>query len=230
MLRTRMAGNTSSLRPVPAVEKTARILRALAEGGRPQGISELARALNVSKGTLRDILLTLDAHGFVIRDPDTRFRLGPQLRTLADASSPDMRAIAQPHLVSLMETFGETAVLGVVHDGKLEIAARAEPSTGLHMSAPLGRRLPLDAGAHGKVLLHGEAIGYDDQELFRGVRAVAAPITDARGRRVAAVMVVGFKERIDLRTLRRIGERCASAGAAMSRRIGSLTGDTAVSA
>jgi DNA-binding IclR family transcriptional regulator len=125
-----------------------------------------------------------------------------------------------------MESFGETAVLGLVHDGKLEIAGRAEPTTGLHMSAPLGRRLPLDAGAHGKVLLHGEAIGYDDQELFRGVRAVAAPVTDARGRRVGAVMVVGFKERIDLRTLRRIGDRCASAAATMSRRIGAPARDT----
>ena len=168
---------------MPAVDKTARVLRALADGGRPQGISELARTLGVSKGTLRDILLTLDAHGFVVRDPDTRFRLGPELRALADASSPDLRALAQPHLLSLMETFGETAVLGVIHDGKLEIAAHAEPTTGLHMSAPLGRRLPLDAGAHGKVLLHGEAIGYDDQELFRGVRAVAAAVTNARGRR-----------------------------------------------
>ncbi len=215
-----MVGSTGSVRPVPAVEKTARVLRALAEGGRPQGISELARALNVSKGTLRDILLTLDAHGFVVRDPDTRFRLGPELRTLADASTPDLRALAQPYLVSLMETFGETAILGIPRDGQLEIAARAEPNAGLHMSAPLGRRIRLDAGAHGKVLLHGEPVGYDDQELFRGVRAVAAPVTDARGRRVAAVMMVGFKERVDLRTLRRIGERCASAAEELSRRIG----------
>src|SRR5437660_12320048 len=220
MLRTRMADSTGSLRPVPAVEKTARVLSALAEGGRPQGISELARALKVSKGTLRDILLTLDAHGFVIRDPDTRFRLGPQLRALADASSPDLRALAQPYLVSLMETFGETAILGLVIDGKLEIAARAEPATDLHMTAPLGRRLPLARGAPAKVIVGHEDIGYDDQELFRGVRAVAAPITDARGRRVAALMVVGFKERVDLRMLRRIGERCALAARELSQRIG----------
>src|SRR6266581_7505355 len=152
MLRTRMVDSTGSLRPVPAVEKTARVLRALAEGGRPQGISELARALRVSKGTLRDVLLTLDAYGLVVRDPDTRFRLGPELRALADASTPDLRALAQPYLVSLMESFGETAILGMVVDGMLEIAARAEPSTDLHMTAPLGRRLPLDKGAHGKVL------------------------------------------------------------------------------
>lgn len=97
-----MAGNTGSLRPVPAIDKAARVLRALAEGGRPMGISELARALRISKGTLRDVLLTLDAYGFVVRDPDTRFRLGPELRALADASTPDLRELAVPYLVSLM--------------------------------------------------------------------------------------------------------------------------------
>lgn len=220
MTRTRMAESTEGLHPVPAIDKAARVLRALAEGGRPQGISELARALNVSKGTLRDVLLTLDYYGFVVRDPDTRFRLGPELRALADASTPDLRTLAQPYLVSLMETFRETAILALVHDGKLEIAARAEPDTDLHMTAPLGRRLPLDKGAHGKVLGKGDAIGYDDEELFPGVRAAAAPIVDARGRKVAFVMVVGFKQRIDVRTLRRIGERCASAATALSHRIG----------
>ena len=215
-----MAESTGTLRPVPAIDKAARVLRALAEGGRPQGISELARSLNVSKGTLRDVLLTLDAYGFVVRDPDTRFRLGPELRALADASTPDLRTIAQPHLVSLMGTFGETAILGTVHDGRLEIAARAEPDTALHMTAPLGRRLPLNEGAHGQVITKGVPVGYDDEELFAGVRAAAAPIVDARGRTIAFVMVVGFKQRVDLRMLRRIGERCASAAAEISRRIG----------
>lgn len=225
-----MVGSTGSLRPVPAIDKAARVLRALAEGGRPMGISELARALNVSKGTLRDVLLTLDAYGFVVRDPDTRFRLGPELRALADASTPDLRALAEPYLVSLMESSGETAILGVIHDGKLEIAARAEPSTDLHMTAPLGRRLPLDEGAHAKVLQNGDAVGYDDEELFAGVRAAAAPIVDARGRTAAFVMVVGFKQRVDLRTLRRIGERCQTAADEISRRIGGKREDEAVSA
>src|SRR5262245_5950074 len=160
-----MTDSTAGQRPVPAIDKAARVLRALADGGRPQGISELARALRVSKGTLRDVLLTLDSYGLVVRDRDTRFRLGPELRRLADASTPDLPALAHPYLVSLMSTFGETAILGIVHDGKLEIAARAEPEVDLHMTAPLGRRLPLDAGAHGKVLA-GEPIGLDDEELF----------------------------------------------------------------
>ena len=223
-----MAESTGSVRPVPAIDKAARVLRALADGGRPQGISELARALGVSKGTLRDVLLTLDAHGFVVRDPDSRFRLGPELRSLADASTPDLRTLAEPHLTSLMESFGETAILGVVQEDALEIGATREPDTDLHMTAPLGRRLPLDRGAHAKVLGAGENVGYDDEELFPGVRAAAAPVIDARGRTIAFVMVVGFKQRIDLRTLRRIGERCAAAAQAISRRLGAPVAAEAV--
>ena len=37
---------------------------------------------------------------------------------------------------------------------------------------------------------------------------------------IGVLMVVGFKERVDLRTLRKIGERCASAAAELSRRLG----------
>ena len=40
-------------------------------------------------------------------------------------------------------------------------------------------------------------------------------------------MVVGFKQRIDLRTLRRIGERCESAANALSRRIGAKVAESA---
>src|SRR5438093_10069698 len=105
-------------------------------------------------------MLTFACHRLVMRDPDTRFRLGPELRALADASAPDLRSLAQPYLVSLMESFGETAILGLVIDGKLEIAARAEPATDLHMTAPLGRRLPLDRGAHAKVLAGRAEVGY----------------------------------------------------------------------
>ncbi len=219
-----MAESTSAARPVPAVDKAARALRALADGGRPQGISELARTLGISKGTLRDVLLTLDAHGLVTRDADTRFRLGPELRTLAHASTPDLRGLAQPYLTSLMEAFGETAILGVIQDGGVVIAARAEPQTDLHMTAPLGRRLELGVGAHGKAH-KGAGIGYDDEELFPGVRAAAAAISDARGRTVAFVMVVGFKSRLDLRTLRKIGVRCAATAAAIGQRIGGGTED-----
>ncbi len=118
-----------------------------------------------------------------------------------------------------MQEFGETALLGVVTAGRFEIVAREEPATDLHMSASLGRRIPLDTGAHAKVLTGGADIGYDDEEYLPGVCAAAAAITDGAGHRIAAIVVVGFKQRIDSRTLRRIGERCAQAASELSARL-----------
>jgi DNA-binding IclR family transcriptional regulator len=199
----------STYRVVPAVDKAARLLAQLQRGD-SLGISELARRIDASKGTVRDILLTLASHGLVRRTAEGRFRR---------ADVPELAELARPVLASLMQTFGETAILGVVADGHLEIAARAEPPTDLHVSAPLGRRLRLDVGAHGKVIAGRAPIGYDDEELFPGVRAAAAPITGPGGKAVAVLLVVGFKDRLDLRTLRRIGERCAQEARALSRRL-----------
>ncbi len=201
---------SSTYRVVPAVDKAARLLAEL-DGGETLGISELARRIGASKGTVRDILLTLASHGLVRREPDTRFRRDV---------GPDVRALAEPYLRELMSAYGETAILGLVADESLEIAARAEPATDLHMTAPLGRRIPLDAGAHGKVLFGEQPIGYDDEELYRGVRAVAAPVVGRGGRAIGALMVVGFKERLDLRTLKRVGEGVARAARSLSERLG----------
>jgi DNA-binding IclR family transcriptional regulator len=201
----------STYRVVPAVDKAARLLAELSEE-EGLGISELARRITASKGTVRDILLTLVSHDLITRDPDGRFRRGGQRF--------DLTRLARPHLEALLDAFGETALLGIVTDGGVEIAARAEPSTDLHMSAPLGRRLPANVGAHAKVLSGGLDIGFDDEEYLAGVRAVAAPIIDGRGRRVAALLVIGFKERLDMRTLKRIGDACAREAAALSAQLG----------
>ena len=199
-----MASNT--FRIVPAVDKAARLLAELSEPG-PLGVSELARRIGASKGTVRDILMTLTMHGLVERDADARFHI----------PSRDLVSRAAPRLAALMNETGQTSILGLVRDGRLEIAARSEPSSDLHVTAPLGRRLPLDRGAHAKVLSGEAAIGYDDEEYLPGVRAAAAPILDARRKPTAVLLVVGLKERLDLRTLRRIGERCAQVAAELSQ-------------
>ena len=51
---------------VPAVDKAARLLAELRED-ESLGISELARRITASKGTVRDILLTLASHDLITR-------------------------------------------------------------------------------------------------------------------------------------------------------------------
>lgn len=202
----------STYRHVPAVDKAARLLAAL-RSGEPVGISELARRIGASKGTVRDILLTLQAHGMVRRDPLGRF-------VAADGAPPDLKALARPALEALAREANETVLLGVVDGDAIVIADLAEPATDLHMSSRVGRRVPIGVGAHRRVLVEGQTVGLDDEEYLEGVRAAAAPVVDAQGRKVAVLLVVGFKSRISLARLRRLGKLVAHEAAAVSAQLG----------
>src|SRR5258708_4704164 len=164
----------STYRVVPAVDKAARLLAELRDD-EGLGISELARRIKASKGTVRDILLTLASHDLITRGADGRFRRGGQRF--------DLTHLARPHLDALLDAFGETAFLRIVTDGAVDIAPPADPGTDLHMSAPIGRRLPPHVRPHPNVLSGGADIRLADEEDLAGVRAVAAPIVDTHGRR-----------------------------------------------
>lgn len=198
----------STYRHVPAVDKAARLLSAL-RSGEALGISELARRIGASKGTVRDILLTLRAHELVRRDAFGRFHL----------DRPDLKTLARPALEALARETSETALLGLVDGDAIVIADIAEPPTDLHMSSRVGRRVPIGVGAHGKVLVGGEPLGLDDEEYLTGVRAAAAPIVDSLGEHVAVLLVVGFKSRLSLSELRRVGKLVARESAAVSMQL-----------
>jgi DNA-binding IclR family transcriptional regulator len=203
---------SASYRHVPAVDKAARLLAAL-DDGEASGISDLARRIGASKGTVRDILLTLAAHELVTRDGDGRFRLRER------AATP--RRAAREALLALAREAGETAFLGVVERDEIVIADVVEPPGDPHMSARVGWRVPAHVGAHGKAL-RGEIPGLDDEEYLEGVRAAAAPIVDGSGRPLAVLIVVGFKSRLSLARLRQLGRsvatRAAEASAALAGR------------
>src|SRR5439155_525350 len=94
-----------------------------------------------------------------------------------------------------------------------------ESASDPHMSGRIGWRLPLGVGAHGKVLENGEELGLDDEEYLEGVRAAAAPIVDADGRKVAVLIVVGFKSRLPLGRLRQVARLVAARAAEVSAKL-----------
>jgi DNA-binding IclR family transcriptional regulator len=144
-------------RLVPAVDRAARVLAFLEAEGRPLGISQLARRLNASKGSVRDVLETLRSHGLLERDDaNKQYRLGPRLVRLGHAAQDglDLARVAGPFLTRLTEETGETALLLTRQGDRALILAKAEAGeTAMRVSAPVGRRIPLIAGAVGKVFL-----------------------------------------------------------------------------
>ena len=69
------------------------------------------------------------------------------------------------------------------------------------------------------MLENGEELGLDDEEYLEGVRAAAAPIVDADGRKVAVLIVVGFKSRLPLGRLRQVARLVAARAAEVSAKL-----------
>src|SRR5690348_2483731 len=151
---------------VPAVDRAARLLEVIESAGRAMTISELARELGINKGTMRDLLETLRAHGLLERDEARKeYRLGPRLARLGMAAvgQLDLATIARPFLVDLAERVSGTVLLVVSHGDRATIVDKVDGArVAVEVSATVGRRIRLAAGACGKVFL---AYGYEPDTI-----------------------------------------------------------------
>ena len=155
-------------RLVPSVDRAARLLEVLESGGHPMTISELARELGINKGTMRDLLETLRAHELLERDAERKtYRLGPRLARLGMAAlgQLDLASVARPYLIGLADQIGGTVLLVAPHGDRATIVDKVDGGrVAVDVSATVGRRIRLAAGACGKVFL---AFSPDEAERLR---------------------------------------------------------------
>ena len=196
MSRTRQP----STRRIGAAERAIAVLDTLAEAGE-LGTNEIARRTGMTPSTVSRQLGTLAASGMVERVQSSgRYRLGLRIVHLANAllARLDVREVARPHLVALVEATGETATLSVPGD---EDAITVDFVPGSHHVQPvskLGRPSVGHATSAGKVML-----AFSGREPREGPLRAYTPrtITDpqALAREVAQVRERGWA--------RAVGER-----------------------
>lgn len=148
----------------PLVYKVFAILQEIAESNSELGVSDLSRRLNISKSTVYGIAQALTDLGVVLQEPGTKkFRLGPALIKLGSRALAgiDIRSVARPIMEGLSDRFSETIFLGTFDDKGITIIEKSESPAELKISAPVGTRIPVFAGAAGKVFLSG----LDDQSI-----------------------------------------------------------------
>src|SRR5438105_12825882 len=176
------ANDSASMRSVPAVDRAARALAVLESEARPMTISELARALSINKGTMRDLLETLRLHALLERDEATKtYRLGPRLARLGMAAlgQLDLASVGHPVLATLAEQVSGAVLLLVPHGARATIVDKVDRGrVAVEVSATIGSRIRLAAGAYGKVFLAYSALRDVDRYVSELSQPTARTIAD----------------------------------------------------
>ena len=218
-----------SISGVGVLDKAVGVLRALRSQG-PLGLAELQAATGLPRATAHRLVVALEDHGLVRRDPTGRFCLGFELIAMGRAASDSfpLAEIAGPALSELLETTAESVQLFVREGDERRCVVSLQSPHGLRWIVPVGARLPLGVGSAGRVLATRRVTPNAAQtwvesieEREPGVASVSAAVVDSAGSVIAAVSVSGPIERLSRQPGERFGPAVVRAAAAMSRAVAS---------
>ncbi|WP_246666174.1 IclR family transcriptional regulator [Aquamicrobium sp. LC103] len=215
------------MRPLSTVIKTLAVLDVLSSSPRGMRLPEIASAMNLSRPTAYQRLLTLIEAGWVEQDEDMRYRLSMHACRLAASAleHADLGTRTQPVLEELVRKVGETASLAVLDRGLPCIVSRVDTESLLRAEQKIGTTLSLEGSASGRVLaafadeatlarLKASGEPFASEEVLAAVRidgyaissgytrsgviAIAAPIFDIRHRCLATLSLVMPETRFKL--------------------------------
>lgn len=134
----------------PAVERAARLLRAIAAAKSAPRLSDLVRETGLGKSTVHAVIHALHDVGFVETVPTGGWRLGSELTALAaQGSVPSVLALATVEVERLARETGETSMFGRVSGNDVVVDVARVPDRALNLSVHPGVSIPLHAGALG---------------------------------------------------------------------------------
>jgi len=162
---------------VQSVERALALMQAIADAS-PQGdtVAELALACGINRATAWRLLVTLEDHGMVDRDPATnRYQIGYTVARLAAASGTGGLVRRTHHVLEqVCVQTGEVASLAVGRRSGVVYVDEVAPLAVLTVSW-LGRPVPLHATSTGKAWL----AWLPKQEAREAVGPVLEGFTDA---------------------------------------------------
>jgi DNA-binding IclR family transcriptional regulator len=192
---------------VQSIARAAAILRLLAGGSGRLGLLEIARALDLPKGTAHGIVRTLQDVGFVEQDKTSgKYQLGAALLHLGtsylDVNELRSRSInwADP----LAARSGEAVRIGTLLDSKVLVVHHVFRPDDTLQTLDVGALLPPHATALGKVLLAYDARGGAYRDLEPYTRRTLAT-SRALARALTAIREAGWGSDIEEMTVGEAG-------------------------
>lgn len=143
--------------PAPMVERAFQLLDLLIVSDEGMTLSDLARTLNMSKGSMHRLLKTLESIGVIELRGERLYVPGPRIYKLAAiVRGSGLRRLALPAMQRLATHIGETVFLGRIEQDSAHVIESVEAGGEHlfpHISVPRGTRIPLLAGTSGRLVL-----------------------------------------------------------------------------
>ena len=201
----RGAPNTADAAPsggVVAVDRALMLLKAFQAEDRALSLADLAARTQQHKSTVLRLLASLQQYGFIQRDAQGRYRLGPEVVRLAGmyTGSFSLESAVMPVLRALVDETRESAALHIRQGEQRLCLYRVDSPQAVRDHVRVGELLPLDEGVCGRVLMaFGGAEGAKFDQVRRdmvlglkghradGVAGVSSPVFDASAKLVGAL-------------------------------------------
>jgi DNA-binding IclR family transcriptional regulator len=175
----------------PSVTRTVAVLNFFADHpGQAFTLTDLVRALRLSRATCHSILAALTEADYLYRNPDKSYMLGPALARLAAAAQSDVRPlqVAIPEMRQLADALDVICSAIFLENGEAVVRERASSLSHIGWAAQLGRRFPLQP-PFGSIFMAWNAADEIEHWLMR-----AEPVTDL-GTRADALASLEFPRR-----------------------------------
>jgi len=204
---------------VRSVLRAFDLLALFTERRRTWAVKDLTAASGLAKTTVLRLVATCEQRGLLWTRPDGRVTVGPGMLRWAQLANtawqlPEpvrqvLRDVAREH--------GETVSLYVRSTEVLVCVAQEEGSRAIRHVGHAGDELPLGCGAAGRGLAGAEGTAGSHGEPEPGASSVAAPVSDADGRLLAALAVTGPTTRFTAEAVARLSAGVTDASRRISR-------------
>jgi DNA-binding IclR family transcriptional regulator len=141
---------------VPAVDRAIRILSLLKTEKREMTIAEISEAMGWNKSSIYKLLLTLDHHGLLTRDPVTKkYALGVALMEYGRAvlNGYGIQHAAKPCLKELAQYIGESTAVSILRGTKMTLVEVEESDAQVRITLAVGMTTSATATSQGKAVL-----------------------------------------------------------------------------
>ncbi|XOK62454.1 IclR family transcriptional regulator [Paenibacillus elgii] len=151
-----MENNTKKTAVLETGDRILRMLECFTIEKPEWGVTELSEHLGLYKSVVHRMLVTLEHRGFVTQNPQSqKYMLGIKLFELGVVvgNQMNLRTVAKPVMEELCENTKETVMLMIVDGLEGICVEKVESTQSVRYTSPLGKRVPLHAGATTKILL-----------------------------------------------------------------------------